>query len=155
MTPSLPPQRARARSVKAFLMSVAASLVTCAALAGEPGRLEEDAEFLLGTWASDCSKGPARIFLSDGALRQEGLLQLAGSDGKVRTPITLLAATRDGVGLSLESRLRQDGVLASARYLARVINDEKIAVKSLTLCRDARCQTTQVDLPWVRCSAAD
>jgi hypothetical protein len=136
-------------------------LASMAAGAGDPGRLEEDAEFLLGSWSSDCAVPGARIFLSDGALRQQGLLLIgsqaatATSSGAQRsaTPVTLLAATRDGVGLALEARSRVNGVLASARYLARVIAEDELAVKSVTLCRGRRCQTNQLDVPWRRCDA--
>jgi len=137
------------------LCLLAAALCAGPALAGDAGRLEEDAEFLLGSWANDCAGKGARIFLSDGALRQQGLLRLTGGEGKSATPVTLLAATRDGVGLSLESRTRINGVIASSRYLARVISDEQVDVKSMTLCRGDRCQTTQLNLPWKRCQAAD
>lgn len=121
--------------------------------AGEPGRLEEDAEFLLGSWASDCGiPGAARIFLSDGALRQEGLLRLVARDGSMVSPVTLLAATRDGVGLSLESGTRINGTSASSSYLARVISERELAVKSMTICRGQQCQTTVLELTWKRCT---
>lgn len=127
-------------------------------LAGAPGRLEEDAEFLLGSWSADCKIDGARIFLSDGALRQQGLLHIGGSaptgatEAVRSTPITLLAATRDGVGLALEARSRVDGTLASARYLARVVAEDELAVKSVTICRGTRCRTSRIDVSWRRCA---
>ncbi len=122
--------------------------------AGEPGRLEADAEFLLGEWASDCGGDSARIFLADGALRQQGLLRLGSPDrGAPTVPVTLLAATRDGVGLHLDAVTRVDGVRASARYAARVVDERQLDVKSFTLCRDRRCRTTQLNLSWVKCGA--
>ena len=54
------------------------------AAAGEPGRLEDDAEFLLGRWANDCAADTARIILADGALRQQGLLRLGAPDRGAR-----------------------------------------------------------------------
>ena len=54
--------------------------------AGNPGRLEADADFLLGKWSSDCDRGVVDIFLKDGALRQQGLLRIAPKGGG--SPIT-------------------------------------------------------------------
>lgn len=136
-----------------ILLSALLALTAPGARAGDPGRLEADAEFLLGEWANDCSAGAARIFLSDGALRQQGLLRLAAPDrGAPVVPITLLAATRDGVGLHLDAATRINGVRATARYAARVVDERRIDVKSFTICRDRRCRTTRLDVPWKKCS---
>lgn len=68
------------------------------------------------------------------------------------SPVTLLAATRDGVGLSLESGTRINGTSASSSYLARVISERELAVKSMTICRGQQCQTTVLELTWKRCT---
>ena len=138
--------------VSARWLIVTFTTIALGAQAAQPGRLEADAEFLLGHWANDCKAGAARIFLSEGALRQQGLLRLAARDkGAPVVPITLLAATRDGVGLHLDASTRVDGLRASARYAARVIDGQHLQVKSFTLCRDQRCRTTQLDITWTKC----
>lgn len=137
-----------------LLLLFATGVPIRATQAGEPGRLEEDTEFLLGQWANDCAAGTARIFLADGALRQQGLLRLGARDRSAPVvPVTLLAATRDGVGLHLDAATRVDGVRASARYAARVVDERRLEVKSFTVCRDRRCRTTQLDLPWLKCAS--
>jgi hypothetical protein len=120
--------------------------------AGEPGRLEEDADFLLGSWSTDCSSGQVDVFLSDGALRQRGLLRIANKEGgDPVTPVTLLAATRDGHGLVLEAVSEGGDFPASARYTASVEDGNTLSLESLTLCRAARCRSIQLGVPWRRC----
>ena len=120
--------------------------------AGDPGRLEEDAYFLLGRWSSDCSAGSVEFFLNDGALRQRGLLRIAPrGGGQPVTPVTLLAATRDGPGLVLEAATREGGFSSSARYTARVGDDKSVTLTSMTLCRESRCRSVPLEVPWVRC----
>lgn len=123
-----------------------------AAGAGDPGRLEADADFLLGTWSSDCALGVVEIFLRDGALRQRGLLRLAPSGGGPPvTPVTLLAATRDGPGLVLEAASEDGGFRSSARYVASVLDQDRLVLKAMTLCREKRCRSVTLDVPWARC----
>ena len=68
------------------------------------------------------------------------------------TPVTLLAATRDGPGLILEASTETGGFKSSARYTANVAADGTLRLESLTLCREARCRTMQLQVPWKRCS---
>jgi hypothetical protein len=129
------------------------TLFVGAVRAGEPGRLEEDADFLLGSWSTDCSAGQVDVFLSDGALRQRGLLRIASQEGgEPMVPITLLAATRDGHGLVLEAVSEAAGISASARYTASVRDGNTLSLESLTLCRGARCRSVQLGVPWRRCT---
>ena len=123
-----------------------------AAGAGEPGRLEEDADFLLGRWSTDCALGHVEFFLSDGALRQRGLLRVQPQGGgEPVTPVTLLAATRDGPGLVLQARTDAGGFPASARYTASVQGRDTLALRNMTLCRATRCQSVEMNVPWRRC----
>jgi hypothetical protein len=146
--PSMPRRRHRA----ARLLLLAALLASGATDAGEPGRLEADADFLLGRWSSDCAAGDVHIFLRDGALRQQGLLRLAPKGGgDPMTPVTLLAATRDGPGLVLEARSDAAGFRASARYTTTVVTDDRLALRAMTLCREQRCRTMALEVPWARC----
>jgi len=120
--------------------------------AGEPGRLEADADFLLGKWSSDCGRGVVEIFLRDGALRQKGLLRIAPKGGgNPVTPVTLLAATRDGAGVILEAATDEGGFRSSARYTANLGNEQQIRLKAMTLCRENRCRTVPLNVPWSRC----
>jgi len=136
----------------AHVLLLAMLVAPGAMLAGEPGRLEADADFLLGRWSSDCAVGDVHIFLRDGALRQQGLLRLAPKGGgEPITPVTLLAATRDGAGLVLEASSDDAGFQASARYITTVVSDDRLALRAMTLCREGRCRTATLDLPWVRC----
>jgi len=122
------------------------------ALAGEPGRLEADADFLLGRWSSDCDIGMVEVFLRDGALRQKGLLRIAPKGGgEPVTPVTLLAATRDGPGLVLEAASDDGDFRALARYTASVVNANSMTLTAMTLCREQRCQTAELKVPWKRC----
>lgn len=122
-------------------------------MAGEPGRLEADADFLLGRWSSHCPNGNVAIFLRDGALRQQGLLRLAPKGGgEPVTPITLVAATRDGPGLVLEAESSEGGFRSSARYTARIVNNDSLSLKSMTLCRETQCRSVTLEVPWSRCS---
>jgi hypothetical protein len=132
-----------------FLASLAqASLLA----ASEPGRLEADADFILGRWSSDCAEGEVEIFLRDGALRQKGLLRLVPKGGtKPVTPTTLLAATRDGPGLVLEASSSEGGFQSSARFTAQVSTDKSVVLKSMTLCREQQCRSMPLDVPWRRC----
>ena len=133
------------------------ALVACLAapnpgLAGEPGRLEEDADFLLGQWSTDCGAGTVEFFLRDGALRQRGLLRVAPKGGgEPLTPVTLLAATRDGVALVLEAASDAGGFASSARYTASVLDRDRLKLRSMTLCRASRCRSVDLDVPWNRC----
>lgn len=121
-------------------------------MAGEPGRLEADADFLLGRWSSNCENGNVAIFLRDGALRQQGLLRLAPKGGgEPITPVTLVAATRDGPGLVLEAESSEGGFRSSARYTARIVGNDSLSLKSMTLCREAQCRSVELDVPWSRC----
>ncbi len=139
------------RSLAAWLLAVALAL-TGGARAADPGRLEEDADFLLGRWSSDCSAGLVEIFLRDGALRQQGLLRLSPKGGgQPITPVTLLAATRDGPGLVLEAASEEGGFRSSARYVASVQDEDRLVLKAMTLCREDRCRTFSLDVPWARC----
>lgn len=133
------------------ILALAMLLAPGATLAGEPGRLEADADFLLGRWSSDCAIGNVHIFLRDGALRQQGLLLAPAAGGKATTPVTLLAATRDGPGLVLEADSEDDKFRASARYTITVVDGDRLALKALTLCRDARCRSMTLEIPWSRC----
>ena len=129
--------------------------ITCAppTIAGEPGRLEADADFLLGRWSSNCANGDVSIFLRDGALRQQGLLRLTPKGGgEPVTPITLVAATRDGPGLVLEAASADGGFRSSARYTARIENNDSMSLKSMTLCRETQCRSVTLDVPWSRCA---
>lgn len=122
------------------------------AAAGDPGRLEADADFLLGRWSDNCKLRSTRIFLRDGALRQQGLLRLVSESGDAQVaPVTLLAATRDGPGLVLEATTEQKGVRASARYTARIASHEKLELKHMLLCRGERCRSAALDVMWLRC----
>ena len=128
------------------------SLVSISVSADEPGRLEEDADFILGHWSNDCAQGSVEFFLRDGALRQQGLLRLAPKGGgKPITPVTLLAATRDGPGLILEASSEDGGFASSARYTAQVSLDELLVLKSMTLCRVKHCNSVVLNVPWGRC----
>lgn len=128
------------------------ALTTPSLSAGEPGRLEADADFLLGKWSSDCERGVVEIFLRDGALRQKGLLRIAPKGGgEPVTPVTLLAATRDGAGLVLEAASDAGGFASSARYTATIDGQERLELRSMTLCRESRCQTMTLEAPWARC----
>jgi hypothetical protein len=121
--------------------------------AGEPGRLEDDTEFLLGNWSNDCKAGSVKIFLKDGALRQQGLVQLLAQGSKTPiSPITLLAATRDAGNIVLEAKTKRTGLLASSRYSGVVVNDGQLKLKNMTLCQAERCRSAAVDIPWQRCS---
>jgi hypothetical protein len=121
-------------------------------MADEPGRLEADADFLLGRWSSDCANGNVAIFLRDGALRQQGLLRLAPKGGgEPITPVTLVAATRDGPGLVLKAESSEGGFRSSARYTARVVDNDSLSLKSMTLCRETQCHSVTLDVPWSRC----
>lgn len=120
--------------------------------AGDPGRLEEDADFLLGSWSTDCALGQVEFFLSEGALRQRGLLRVApkgGGDPVI--PVTLLAATRDGPGLVLEANTSAGGFPASARYTAAVQDRDTLSLRTMTLCRAERCRSVELEVPWRRC----
>jgi len=128
------------------------ALLVEAASAGDPGRLEEDADFLLGQWSTDCALGQVEFFLSDGALRQRGLLRVmpkGGGDPVV--PVTLLAATRDGPALVLEAASDAGGFAASARYTASVEDRNTLSLQNMTLCRAARCRSVDLGVPWRRC----
>ena len=128
-------------------------LVPGAAIAAEPGRLEADADFLLGRWSSDCAAGEVHIFLRDGALRQQGLLRLAPKGGgEPITPVTLLAATRDAGALVLEASSDDAGFQASARYNTSIVDNDRLALRTMTLCHEHRCRTVTLDAPWMRCS---
>ena len=125
--------------------------------AGEPGRLDDDTGFLLGNWSNDCKAGSVKIFLADGALRQKGLVQLV-APGETRTlisPVTLLAATRDGANIVLEAETRQAGFVASSRYSGRLESEQQMRLKNMTLCRADRCRSVAIDLPWKLCPATD
>jgi len=120
--------------------------------AGDPGRLEEDADFLLGRWSTDCAVGQVEFFLSEGALRQRGLLRVAPKGGgDPLTPVTLLAATRDGPGVVLEAASDAGGFEASARYTASVQDRDTLSLRNLTLCRATRCRSVELEVPWRRC----
>lgn len=122
------------------------------ALAGEPGRLEADADFLLGSWSTDCSVGTVDVFLRDGALRQRGLLRIVPKGGgEPVSPVTLLAATRDGPGLVLVAASEEGGFRSSARFTASVRDTTSMVLTSMTLCREQRCRTTELEVPWQRC----
>lgn len=142
----------RRRYRTACILALATLLTGGAVHAGEPGRLEADADFLLGRWSSDCAAGDVHIFLRDGALRQQGLLRLAPKGGgDPVTPVTLLAATRDGQGLVLEASSDAAGFQASARYTTAVESDDRLALQAITLCREQRCRTVALEIPWTRC----
>jgi hypothetical protein len=136
-----------------------ALLLTCtpgAIEAAGPGRLEEDAYFLLGHWSSDCASGMVEFFLRDGALRQRGLLRIAPKGGGAPiTPVTLVAATRDGPGLVLEASTEEGGFESRARYTAYVADDESVTLKTMTLCRGQRCRSVPLDVPWGRCKSTE
>ena len=133
----------------ALLLAVAHSTPS---LGDEPGRLEVDADFILGRWSSKCTDGEVNIFLRDGALRQNGLLRLAPKGGgKPVTPTTLLAATRDGPGLVLEAASEEGGFRSSARYTAHIGSNQSLTLKSMTLCREQQCRSIALDVPWGRC----
>ncbi|MFT5175323.1 MAG: hypothetical protein ACI8W7_003513 [Gammaproteobacteria bacterium] len=135
------------------LLLLASVAHSSALLGGEPGRLEADADFILGRWSSNCADGEVDIFLRDGALRQNGLLRLVPKGGaKPVTPVTLLAATRDGPGLVLEASSEQGGFRSSARYTAHVGTDNSVVLKSMTLCREQQCRSVALDVPWRRCA---
>ncbi len=125
--------------------------------AGEPGRLDDDTGFLIGNWSNNCKAGSARIFLKDGALRQQGFVQLPapGESRRLNTPVTLLAATRDGANIVLEAKTTQSGVVSSARYSGRVENERRLRLKSMTLCYAGRCRSAAIDLPWDRCPGTE
>lgn len=128
------------------------SLGLTSAHAGEPGRLEADADFLLGKWSSNCERGVVEIFLRDGALRQQGLLRIVPKGGgDPITPVTLLAATRDGAGVVLEAGTEEGGFRSSARYTASVSSNDRLGLKAMTLCREEQCRTVTLDAPWTRC----
>ena len=92
------------------------------------------------------------IFLRDGALRQQGLLRLAPKGGgQPVTPVTLVAATRDGPGLVLEAASEEGGFRSSARYTARIASDNSLSLTSMTLCREKQCRSVTLDVPWTRC----
>ena len=141
------------RSRLACLLLVAALAYSPPSLSDKPGRLEADADFILGHWSSKCADGKVDIFLRDGALRQQGLLRLAPKGGgKPVTPVTLLAATRDGPGLVLEVASEEGGFSSSARYTAHIGNDNSLVLKSMTLCHGQRCRSVALDIPWKRCA---
>jgi len=125
--------------------------------AGEPGRLDDDTGFLLGNWSNNCEAGSAKIFLKDGALRQKGFVQLPapGETRKLITPVTLLAATRDGANIVLEAKTQQAGSVASARYSGLIENERQLRLKNMTVCQADRCRSAVIDLPWKRCPATD
>ena len=130
------------------------ALLAGPASAGDPGRLEEDADFLLGRWSTDCAVGQVEFFLSDGALRQRGLLRVAPKGGgEPVIPVTLLAATRDGPGLVLEANTSAGGFPASARYTARVQDPDTLSLRNMTLCRADRCRSVELEVPWRRCTS--
>jgi len=133
--------------------AAACTLLAAAAVhPAAPGRLEADADFLLGRWSSDCAAGVVEIFLADGALRQRGLLRVVPQGGgQPVTPVTLLAATRDGPGLVLEAQAEQGGFRSSARYTARIADRDRLTLEAMTLCREDRCRTVALDVPWSRC----
>ena len=140
---------ARTLTLRLLAATLAAPWV---ALAGEPGRLEADADFLLGNWSSDCDVGIVEVFLRDGALRQKGLLRIAPKGGgEPVTPVTLLAATRDGPGLVMQAASDFGGFQSSARYTASVVSPDSMTLTSMTLCREQRCRTADLDVPWERC----
>ena len=141
----------RRRHRAARILLLATLLAPLPTLAGEPGRLEADADFLLGRWSTDCEVGNVHIFLRDGALRQQGLLLAPGAHGKPTAPVTLLAATRDGPGLVLEARSLDDAFRASARYTITVLDEDRLSLQALTLCREARCRSMTLEVPWSRC----
>jgi hypothetical protein len=145
--------RPPARSRLACLLLVAALAYSPPSLSGKPGRLEADADFILGHWSGKCADGQVEIFLRDGALRQQGLLRLAPKGGgKPVTPVTLLAATRDGPGLVLEVASEEGGFNSSARYTAQVGSDNSLVLKSMTLCHGQRCRSVALNVPWQRCA---
>ena len=135
------------------LLLLASVAYSSSLFGGEPGRLEADADFILGRWSSNCADGEVDIFLRDAALRQIGLLRLVPKgSAKPVTPITLLAATRDGPGLVLEASSEQGGFRSSARYTAHVGPDNSVVLKSMTLCRERQCRSVSLDVPWLRCA---
>ncbi len=146
-------QHSKHRSRASFITSVVLILYSSWLSAGEPGRLEDDTEFLLGKWSNDCKVGSVNIFLKDGALRQQGLVQLLAKGSKTPiAPVTLLAATRDAGNIVLEAKTKQTGKLASSRYSGIVLNEGNLKLKNLTLCQADRCRSAAVDIPWQRCS---
>ncbi len=120
--------------------------------AGDPGRLEDDSGFLLGHWSNNCKAGAVRIFLKDGALRQQGLVQLVapGTHNQV-SPVTLLAATRDGANIVLEAKTKLNDVTASSRYSGLLKSTQQMRLKNMTLCRNDKCRSIAIDVPWQRC----
>ena len=92
------------------------------------------------------------IFLRDGALRQQGMLRiLPKGGGEAVTPVTLLAATRDGPGLVLQAATGEGGFNSSAHYTTRVVGTEQLVLEAMTLCREKRCRTMDLAVPWKRC----
>ncbi len=142
----------RINSCRHIIFSLVLGLYSTFLVAGEPGRLDEDTGFLLGNWSNDCKAGSVRIFLKDGALRQKGLVQLLIKGTRTTSvPVTLLAATRDGANIVLEAKTRQTDIVASARYSGLLDNEDRMHLKSTTLCQGDRCRSAAIDVPWKRC----
>jgi len=139
--------------IMGLMISALLTLSSPLAMAGDPGRLDANTGFLLGHWSNDCKAGSVKIFLKDGALRQQGLVQLLapGSTTPI-APVTLLAATRDGTNIVLSAKTRQAGLLASSRYSGLLENQRHLRLKHMTVCRGERCRSASIDLPWQRCS---
>ena len=145
--------RRRLRAQFATVMFVVTLAYSSPSMSDAAGRLEADADFLLGHWSSKCADGKVDIFLRDGALRQQGLLRLIPKGGgEPVTPVTLLAATRDGPGLVLEAASQEGGFRSSARYTAHIGSDNSLVLKSMTLCHGQQCRSASLDVPWKRCA---